>query len=300
MTKRSPKTSHRRDELRESAHPSKSSAWRDELRESDRPLVRLNLAITADGKIATANRAISSFGSPRDLARLYRLREQADAILCGAATINAENADLGPRPGPPPRRGSARRQFPLRVVVSGRGNVDPDSRLFQRAFGPVIILTTRRISKSRLCRLEGLAHTVKICGARQVDFLVALRWLRSEWNIRNLLCEGGSQVNAALLEADLVDQIHLTLCPWIVGGREAPTIADGDGVADLADASAWQLERTRRLGNELFLTYCRSPRKGCEFFRSSRQGCVGNGVVKDFSNVAVPEAGAPMAFGHGR
>jgi 2,5-diamino-6-(ribosylamino)-4(3H)-pyrimidinone 5'-phosphate reductase len=263
MTKPSPKTSNRRDELRESAHPSTSSAWRGELREpahpreSDRPFVRLNLAMTADGKIATANRAISSFGSSRDLAHLYRLREQADAILCGAGTINAENADLGPRPGQASGRGSARRQLPLRVVISGRGKVDPESRLFQRAFGPVIVLATRRVSKSRLCRLQGLADTVKICGAREIDFLVALRWLRSEWNVRNLLCEGGSQVNAALLEADLVDEINLTLCPWIVGGREAPTIADGDGVADLADASNWRLDRVRRFGNELFLTYCR-------------------------------------------
>ena len=293
--------------------------------------------MTADGKIATANRAISSFGSPRDLAQLYRLREQADAILCGAATINAENADLGPRPGPPPRRGSARRQFPLRVVVSGRGNVDPDSRLFQRAFGPVIILATRRISKSRLCRLQGLAHTVKICGAGQIDFLAALRWLRSEWNVRNLLCEGGSQVNAALLEADLVDEINLTICPWIVGGRQAPTIAEGRGVADLADASNWRLDRAASFRKRALPHVSPHPRRGCEIFRSSigkvarqwgREGLqqrrraggrrsdsvaawfqertpcrrpalrLSCGMVSGTN--AVPEAGAPMAFGNGR
>ncbi len=272
MTTRSPKTSHRRAQPRESAHPSKDSASSDALRRSDRPFVRLNLAITADGKIATANRAISSFGSPRDLAHLYRLREQADAILCGAATINAENADLGPRPGKTRSRGSARARLPLRVVVSGSGRVDPTVRLFQRAFGPVIILATRRISKSRLCRLEGLAHTVKICGARQLDFPAALRWLRSEWNVRDLLCEGGSQVNAALLEADLVDEINLTLCPWIVGGREAPTIADGRGVADLADASNWRLDRARRFENELFLTYRRIRERAVK--SSARRGKV--------------------------
>jgi riboflavin-specific deaminase-like protein len=262
MTKRSPNPSTRRDELREPLH----------LRESDRPFVRLNLAITADGKIATTNRAISSFGSPRDLAQLYRLREQADAILCGAGTINAENADLGPRPSESPRRSSTRWRFPLRVVVSGRGNVDPKSRLFQRAFGPVIVLATRRISKSRLCRLQGLADTVKICGARQIDFVAALRWLRSEWNIRNLLCEGGSQVNAALLEADLADEINLTICPWIVGGREAPTIADGRGVAGLADASNWRLDRARRFENELFLTYRRIRERAVN--SSARRGKV--------------------------
>jgi 2,5-diamino-6-(ribosylamino)-4(3H)-pyrimidinone 5'-phosphate reductase len=234
--------------------PEKTNAPHD----SDRPFVRLNLAMTADGKIATANGAIYSFGSRHDLAELHRLREQSDAILCGATTINVANADLGPRHGTSASRSGARGALPLRVVISGRGHVDPNARLFQRAYGPIVILATRRISKARLRRLQSLAHTVRICGAERVDFSDALRWLRSEWNVRNLLCEGGGMVNAALLEADLVDQIHLTLCPWIVGGREAPTIADGQGVADLADASAWQLERTRRIGSELFLTYRRT------------------------------------------
>ena len=244
-----------RDELREFALPRKPR--REELRDSSLPLVSLNLAMTADGKIATANRAISSFGSSRDLAHLYRLRERSDAILCGATTINTENADLGPGGGRSVHRSSACGELPLRVVVSGRGRVDPGSRLFQRAYGPIVILATQRISKARLRRLQSLAHTVRIRGEERIDFAEALRWLRSEWNVRDLLCEGGGMVNAALLEADLVDQIHLTLCPWIVGGRRAPTIADGHGVANLSDASVWQLERARRLESELFLTYRR-------------------------------------------
>ncbi|MCL4181378.1 MAG: RibD family protein [Verrucomicrobia bacterium] len=241
MTTRSPNTSNRRDELRE----------------SDRPFVRLNLAITADGKIATANRAISSFGSKHDLKRLYQLRHRADAILCGATTINAENADLGPAPGKPAYPPSAGSRLPLRVIASGRGHLNPEARLFQRAYGPIVILTTRRISAARRRRLESLAHTVKVCGAREIDFVSALRWLRSKWNVRELLCEGGSQVNGALLAADLVDEINLTLCPWIVGGRTAPTLADGHGVPDLAHASHWRLEQARRRADELFLTYRR-------------------------------------------
>ena len=257
MTPRSPNPSHRRNELRESDRPSKTSAWRDEIRESARPFVRLNLAITADGKIATANRAISAFGSKHDLKRLYQLRHRADAILCGAGTINAENADLGPAPARPAHPPSAGARLPLRVIASGRGYLNPEARLFQRAYGPIVILATRRISAARRRRLESLAHTVKICGAREIDFVSALRWLRSKWNVRELLCEGGSQVNAALLAADLVDEINLTLCPWIVGGRTSPTLADGHGVADLAQASPWRLERALRLGNELFLRYRR-------------------------------------------
>jgi riboflavin-specific deaminase-like protein len=222
--------------------------------------------MTADGKIATANRAIYSFGSRRDLELLFKLRRHADAILCGATTINDVNADLGP--GKSRVRASKSVRLPLRVVVSGRGHVDPSSRLFQRSFGPIIILTTARISKRRLHQLKSLAHTVKVFGREELDFRAALRWLRSEWNVRDLLCEGGGQVNAGLLEADLVDEIHLTLCPRIVGGRNAPTLADGHGVAKLADASAWHLHRTRRIGDEMFLT-CRRLRKG----RTGLTGC---------------------------
>jgi riboflavin-specific deaminase-like protein len=220
-----------------------------------RPFVRLNLAITADGKIATANHKIFSFGSRRDLELLFKLRRRADAVLCGATTINDVNADLGPGKS----RGNASRQvkLPLRVVVSGQGNLKTSSRLFRRSYGPIIVLTTARISPVRLRRLQSLARVVKICGTDRVDFVDALRWLRSEWNVRELLCEGGGQVNAALIEADLVDEIRLTICPWIVGGRSAPTIADGRGVATLSDASVWRLARARRVGDEMFLTYRR-------------------------------------------
>ena len=51
------------------------------------PFVFINMAVTADGKIATANRAVHSFGSARDLEHLYELRATADAILCGARTV---------------------------------------------------------------------------------------------------------------------------------------------------------------------------------------------------------------------
>ncbi len=64
-------------------------------RHSRFPEVVINMAMTVDGKIATANRAVTSFGSPRDLRSLYRLRSSADAILCGARTVEQSDATLG-------------------------------------------------------------------------------------------------------------------------------------------------------------------------------------------------------------
>jgi len=58
-----------------------------------------------------------------------------------------------------------------------------------------------------------------------------------------------------LFEARLVNEIHVTLCPLIFGGRDAPTMADGRGFDVLADAASLKLKSQKRIGDELFLIY---------------------------------------------
>ncbi len=65
------------------------------IQQPELPFVFVNMAMTADGKIATANRAVHSFGSARDLRHHYELRATADAILCGARTVEISEATLG-------------------------------------------------------------------------------------------------------------------------------------------------------------------------------------------------------------
>ena len=70
-----------------------------------------------------------------------------------------------------------------------------------------------------------------------------------------MLCEGGSELNGALFRAGLVNELHLTICPKIFGGRDAPTIADGPRVLKLADATLLRLRSMKPVGDELFLVY---------------------------------------------
>ena len=220
----------------------------------------VNLAMTADGKIATANRAVSTFGSPRDHEHLLELRSTADVVMAGAATVNAAPVNLGP--GAPKfqrrrqRHGLA--EFNLRVIVSGSGSVNPGAEIFRHRFSPIIILTTARISKAKLRQLRALADEVKICGRTQINFRTALRWLREKWKVNRLLCEGGGELNEALFRAGLVDEIHLTICPKIFGGRLAPTIADGRGFEKLRQAGKFQLRSARNLKGELFTVFSRA------------------------------------------
>jgi len=223
------------------------------------PFVFINMAMTADGKIATANRDVATFGSPRDHEHLLALRATADAIMAGARTVDSAAINLGPGPARFRRlrlkNGLA--EYNLRVIVTGSGSLKPDAEVFKHRFSPIIILTTGRASKTKLRQLRSVADEVKVFGRREINFRVALHWLHRQWNVKRLLCEGGGELNDALFRAGLVDELNLTICPQIVGGRNAPTIADGKGFLRLAKALPLQLKSFKRAKNEVFVVFRR-------------------------------------------
>ena len=98
----------------------------------------------------------------------------------------------------------------------------------------------------------------------------ALRWLWRDWKVKRLLCEGGGELDDALFRAGVVDEIHLTICPRIFGGRNAPTIADGAGLGALARACQFELKSFRRTGDEVFLIY-RSVQRAKSQSKSERR-----------------------------
>src|SRR3954465_13323620 len=125
------------------------------------PFVFLNLAMTADGKIATANRASSSFSSPRDKEHMMELRATADAVMSGARTVDLNPVTLGPGSEKYRRlriKGGLS-EYNLRVIASRLGTINPAAQIFQKRFSPIIILTTDRADKHRVRKLRQLgAH----------------------------------------------------------------------------------------------------------------------------------------------
>ena len=227
------------------------------------PFVFVNMAMTADGKIATANRAVSSFGSIRDHEHLLELRATADAVMAGARTVDSAAINLGPGPARfrRLRLKNGLMENNLRVIVSGNGSLNPAAEIFQHRFSPILVLTTGRASKARLRQLRALADEVKVCGRQEINFREAFCWLRGKWGVKRLLCEGGGGLNDALFRAGLVDELHLTICPKIFGGRNAPTIADGRGFHRLAEALPLQIKSFKRIGNEVFAVFRREPQR---------------------------------------
>lgn len=221
------------------------------------PFLFVNMAMTADGKIATANRAVSSCGSKHDQENMMLLRTRADAIIFGARTADVNPVTMGPG-GVKYRRMRLRNglaEYNLRVIVSGSGAVDPDAEIFKHKFSPIVILTTSRAGAKRLKKLREVADEVKVLGRREIDFPAALRWLREKWKVKSLLCEGGGELNDGFFRARLVNELHLTICPKIFGGQNAPTISDGAGAGMLADSAYLKLKSMKRVGDELFTVY---------------------------------------------
>lgn len=226
-------------------------------RSTRRPFVLLNMAMSADGKIATANRRIETFGSAADHAHLLELRASADAVICGARTAGQKGVTLDPG-GDAYQRHRVRKGLPEfldRIVVSGRASLDPEADLFRRGKGPTIVLVSDAAPEARVRRLRRVATEVKAFGETEVDLPLALAWLQEERGIRRVVCEGGPELNDAMLRANLIDEIHLTWCPKVVGGRNAPTWIEGLGIRHLADAQEVTLKSRRCVGDEVFFVF---------------------------------------------
>jgi riboflavin-specific deaminase-like protein len=220
-----------------------------------RPFVTANFALTLDARVTTRRRAPSGFSSPADKRRLVEIRADTDAILVGRTTAETDAMGLGipdeklratrVRAGKP--------ACPLRVLVSNSGRIKPSLKLFRAEGGPVVIYSTQRMPARTRAALEKRA-TLFLTMSDVVQLPAMLVHLHLIHGVRRLVCEGGPTLFRGLLAADLVDEIHLTLCPRVFGGKDAPTLT---GVAGdfLPRTLSCRLVEMKTVGDECFLRY---------------------------------------------
>lgn len=229
---------------------------------ADRPLVFINMAMTADGKIVTSNKKISNLGSSCDFERLLKIRSFADAILCGAATLNSGPITLGNGSAfwTEQRLARGMSKAPTRVLVTGSGSLRLDAEVFKRGDAPILVLTTERASQERIKKYRELSEDVYVQDSDHLNWPEALNWL-SRRGVSSLLCEGGGELNAGLIERGLVDGLFLTICPWIAGGSKASTLFEGSGIVPLCGSMKLELLQGEMIGEEWMTTWSRPSSK---------------------------------------
>ena len=219
-----------------------------------KPHTSLIMAVSLDGKISTRDGVGPRFASEADGIRLREIRSHADAILIGARTIIADDptfTEHGKYKELRLQHGLALN--PIKAVVSGSGSVPETAQMFQPNGAPALVFTTERIPPSRLAQLQQVAE-VHCVGETTVNFRRVVEILGEVYQVKQLLIEGGGQVNFDLFRAGLIDEIYLTLCPKIIGGRDVVTNVEGDGF-DFLDIVDVELLDQRTVDSEIFLHY---------------------------------------------
>ena len=226
-----------------------------------RPFVVATFAMTVDGKTTTRNFTPVDFTSREDKLHLFRQRALADAVLIGHTSLKRDNVRLGiPAELQKARRKRGQTPAPIRVIVSDRGKIDNRLNIFQTDISPIIIFSTRRMPRKYRQALREKA-TLHLTRAQHVDLASGLRTLRDNYKIRTVACEGGPTLFRALLERGLVDQLNLTIAPYMFGGANAPTLT-GLSKEFLPASVNCSLIDMRVVGQECFLTYrIKHPRR---------------------------------------
>ena len=213
--------------------------------------------MTWDGKVSTRNFTPADFTSRRDKHRLLEIRATGDAILVGKNTVANDNMSMG-LPDEKLRARRVRRKqaaWPLRVVISNSGHIDTSWKIFQQDFSPVIIYSTTQMPAATQSALAGKAQVhVHLHDKPAVDLKKMLCHLRAHYKVKRLVCEGGPSLFRALLTANLVQEINLTLSPRIFGGKKAPTLT-GPPRDFLSRAVPCKLLKSEVIGNECYLRY---------------------------------------------
>ena len=79
----------------------------------------------------------------------------------------------------------------------------------------------------------------------------------SDLSVKSLLLEGGGTLNWSFLKDDLVDEIRLTIAPWIVGGKNAVSLVEGEGFSKMSQSTKFSLVKVKQRNNFVILNYKR-------------------------------------------
>lgn len=215
--------------------------------EACRPRVVISAACTIDGKISSRT-GDSAISSPEDAARLHGLRAEMDAILIGKGTLERDDPLLTVR--------YCTGRNPVRVVLDPAGEIPSNSNIL-RTCGqvPTILVVTGRMTRHNGRRLEGFPVEI----IRTQNPKISVEWLlRNLWarGIRTVMVEGGGATNWEFVKSGMVDEVVLTVSPYVVGGDGA-TLVDGEGFPRISDSPGMSLKRVLRQGDEVVLHYVR-------------------------------------------
>ena len=194
-----------------------------------RPHIIINVAMSADGKLSTRERRQVKISGVQDFNRVDRLKAESDAVMVGIGTVLADDPSLTVKSDEcrDIRRKRGWGECPIRVVVDSNARIPAGASVLHKGEGKRIIAVSKAADERKVTEIRKYA-TVIITGEDTVD-LAALMDELGSLGIRRVMVEGGGTLIGGLVKAGLVDEIYTFIGNIIIGGRDAPTLADGEG-----------------------------------------------------------------------
>ncbi|MEV7068365.1 dihydrofolate reductase family protein [Streptomyces collinus] len=213
------------------------------------PYVLLSAAVSLDGYLDDTGPDRLLLSSPADFDRVDEVRAGVDAILIGAGTIRADNPRLlvNSEERRAARRAAGKPEYPLKVTVSGSGDLDPDARFWHTGGEKVLYTTDRGAERARAL---GLAADVVPLGAG-LDWRRLLTHLHDVRGVGRLMVEGGGTIHTQLLTQGLADELQLVLAPLFVGDPGAPRLFGPGGY----QGGRLRLLESRRIEDVVLMRY---------------------------------------------
>jgi 5-amino-6-(5-phosphoribosylamino)uracil reductase len=227
-----------------------------------RPYVIANLVMSVDGKVA-AGADERGLGSPADQRLMRELRSCADVVLVGAETLRATGASsrLGDPALEAARRARGRAPLPTAAVLTASGALPLQRAFFTAQDFPALVYLAAGAAAERRAALAAAGRPLVEVPATDAAPAL-LHHARETLGARLLLCEGGPTLLGALLAADALDELFVTVAPRVIGGERAPTAVRGLTTPWLADATRLALASAAADAEtgELYLRYRLLPR----------------------------------------
>lgn len=210
-----------------------------------RPMLTLKLATSVDGRIATASGESQWITGPLARRRVHAMRMRHDAVMVGAGTMRADDPGLTVR-------GLGAEHQPVRVVLSRRLDVPLEGQLGCTAREvPVWLMHGPDAPQAaRAAWIERGARLIEVATGPggQIDIAAAMARL-GDVGLTRVFCEGGGTLAAALLSADVVDDLAVFNGGLALGAEGMPAIG-AMGIAHLSEAPKFTLRSVERVGED--------------------------------------------------
>ena len=218
------------------------------LKGNEHPYVILSAAMTIDGKIASKT-GDPDISDENDWKMVHKLRTEVDAIMVGKGSIILDNPKLHIK--------YYDHKGYYRIVLDSNLSIPIESNVvtYNPEIYPTIIVTTENASTDKIREFESKnVEIIKSGKGRRVDVVELMPILYNK-GIKEILLEGGGNLNWSFIKNNIVDEIRITIAPWIVGGKDAVSLVEGDGYAKMLESPRYYLSDVISRNNYVTLTY---------------------------------------------